>query len=359
MLRSFHAARRLSRAMEAQLGRVARRLATGQVASIEADKLKRIEFSLGASGSKPLLLFEDARGDKYLLKVGDPELMAAEVAAYELRTLGRRPCVPCRTVTVTLDGVGPVLGVLKPFVELEPGRELEPDTRTWTPLQRAVILVDHAWEWFLDNLDTNTSQYGLFGPEGVPVNMDWDRSFCSEAQSELSRFAKYKRTIPNARTFLYADYVEGRVELPFSLLLAEARRIKDLPIPRVRAALERYAQVRFEDPQAREEFAMRVLSRKRRIELEFDRFVRALVAERRGVVGEHTGLKHRLHALAAVAWKAWQLVLHRLTRGPIGALGRSFLRFARGRRHLPPAQPNDLETLPGPTSAQQGPTPAA
>jgi hypothetical protein len=337
MLRTFHAVRRLRRAAESHLHRITRRLASGQVASVEARWLKRLEVTVGEGGSKPQLLFEDPRRERYLLKVGDPELLAAEIAAYELRSLGRRPAVPARLVTVELDGAT-VQGVLKPYLELDGDRELAPDTTTWTPLQRAVLLMDHAWEWFLDNLDTNTSQFALFGPEGVPVNLDWDRSFCSEGHAELSRFTKYKRTIPNARTFLYADYVEGRIELPFSLLHAEARRIRDLPAAKVRAALSRYAEVRFPDPQAREEFVARMLARRRRIELEFQRFVRDLVAERRDFVGARSGLKVRLHALSAVLWKSWQLVLHHLTRGPVGAFCRSVLRFARGRRHLPSAR---------------------
>jgi hypothetical protein len=198
-------------------------------------------------------------------------------------------------------------------------------------------LIEHAWEWFLDNLDTNTSQYALFGAEGVPVNLDWDRSFCTEGHAELTRFVKYKRTIPNARTFLYADYVEGRVQLPFGMLLAEARLIRSLPVPRVRAILERYARTRFPDPQMQEEFIVRMLARKRRIEHEFRRFVRDLIVERRSLLGPEPGVRGRLHAWRVALWKAWQLVLHRISRGPIGSIGRALLRAIRGRRHLPRA----------------------
>lgn len=347
MLRTFHAVRRLRAATESALARASRQLATGQLASIEAAVLRRAEVSL-ASGSKPLIVLEDDRRDRYLLKVAEPALMAAEVLAYELRCLAGRPCVPARIVSVDVDDLGTVTGVLKPWVEFDPNRELGTDTREWTPLQRAVLLTEHAWEWFLDNLDTNTSQYALFPPEGVPVNLDWDRSFCTEGHAELSRFVKYKRTIPNARTFLYADYVAGRIDLPFSLLLSEARLIRNLPTPRVRAALERYAAVRFEDAQAREEFVMHVLARKRRIELEFQRFVRSLVAERSTLAPASPRLTSKLHAASATLWKGWQLVLHRISRGPIGSFGRGLLRFVRGRRHLPPspAAPSESDSLP-------------
>lgn len=337
MLRTFHAARRLRTAAEIGLDRLSRRLAAGQLASIEANSLRRSETLSSESGSKPLFFLENQRGERFLLKIAESDLMAAEVVAYELRALGNRPCVPARTVTMTLEGVGEVRGVLKPYVEFDPAQELAPSTVTWTPLQRAVLLMDHAWEWFLDNLDTNTSQYALLGPQQIPVNLDWDRSYCTEGRTELSRFTKYKRTIPNARTFLYADYVQGLIDLPFSLLLSEARLIRNLPTPAVRAALERYAAARFEDAQAREEFVIRVLSRRRRIEHEFRNFVRSLITERRSIVGR-PGLRATVHAWWAALWNTWQLVLHRVTRGPVGAFGRGVLRFVRGRRNLPHAR---------------------
>ena len=106
--------------------------------------------------------------------------------------------------------------MLKPFIDFNVSAELDADTTQWTVEQRAVMLAEHAWEWFLDNLDTNTSQYALLGPLRLPVNIDWDRAFFSDGRSELSRFAKYKPQLPNARTFLYADYVAGKVKLPVS-----------------------------------------------------------------------------------------------------------------------------------------------
>lgn len=297
--------------------------------------LRRVEASLSGAGSKPLIALQDGRGDPYLFKVGDDDLLAAEVAACELRVLGQRPVVPARLLEVTLEDVGRVTGVLKPFLQFEASRELNSDTKSWTPIQRAVILIEHAWEWFLDNLDTNTGQYALVGTEAIPLNLDWDRSFCTECHGELSRFEKYKHAIPNARTFLYADYVEGRIDLPFPLLLAEARRIRALPVAKVRAALERYATARFQDPQAREAFIARALRRKGRIELDFGQFLGQLVAERRALVGPPSGWRARVRVASALIWKGWQLLLHRLSRGPLGGLGRGALRLVRSRRYLP------------------------
>ncbi|MGC4066806.1 MAG: hypothetical protein QM784_19655 [Polyangiaceae bacterium] len=154
-------------------------------------------------GSKPLLTLIDEDGRKYVLKRGDLPLMAAEQAAYEMRSLGGRPALPARVVSVELSGLGVVEGLVKPYLEFDPNSELQVDTTRWTELQRNVMLAEHAWEWFLDNLDTNTSQYALVGPDAFPVNVDWDRAFASNFSAELSRFAKYKATLPNARTFLF------------------------------------------------------------------------------------------------------------------------------------------------------------
>lgn len=349
MLRTFHAARRLRAAAESSRQQIRRQLCSRQLASIEASLLRRLEFSAGGGGSKPLILLENPKKVRYLLKVADPDLMAAEVAADELRQLGGRPSVPARIFELTLEDLGTITGVLKPYIDFDPSRELLPDTTTWTPLQRAVILSEHAWEWFLDNLDTNTGQYVLFGADGIPVNFDWDRSFCTEGHAELSRFVKYKKTIPSARTFLYADYVEGRIDLPFDLLLAEARHIRALPAARVRAALERYAAVRFEDPQAREEFVVRMLARQRRIDLSFRRFVRELMNERRGLSRQDLGLRGQLWAKSVALWNRWQLLLHYISRGPVGSLGRALLRFLRGRRHLShKPDPSAKQDLPEP-----------
>jgi hypothetical protein len=305
----------------------AHHLATGEVSALVLGEGQPLRL-----GSKPLLQLSDASGRRYVLKIGAPDLMAAEQAAYELRKLGARPCIPARVVRLELPEIGAIEGLLKPFIEFDADAELDTDTRSWTELQRLVILREHAWDWFLDNLDTNTSQYALLGPDLYPVNIDWDRSFSSDAQSQFSRFAKYKRTLPNARTFLYADYVEGRVELAFSVLRTEARRIRRLPASQVRQLVAVYASVRFEGPVDARKLVERVLRRQRRIEDEVTRFIRRIKAERKVIVmHEPKGLRERTRLLAVIVWNHSQVALNMILRGPIGSLGRQILKLARTR----------------------------
>jgi hypothetical protein len=194
------------------------------------------------------------------------------------------------------------------------------------------MVAEHAWEWFLDNLDTNTSQYALLGPLRIPVNIDWDRSFFSDGRSELSRFAKYKPQLPNARTFLYADYVAGRLKLPLWMLANEARRIRRLPARRVREILERYATVRFTEASEREIFVRRLLMRQRGIEREVGHFMRSLWSERRSLQTPPGSAGEWLHRSGLVVWAAWQRVLNAVLRGLPGRAARRLLSVLRGRR---------------------------
>ena len=297
------------------------------------------------TGSKPLVTVVDDKGARYILKLAEPALAYAEQAAYQLRRLGRRPCIPARVVTAEIEGMGRVEGLLKPYLEFDPEVELQTDTSQWSALQRYVLLREHAWEWFLDNLDTNTGQYALLGPEGYPLNIDWDRAFADEGCSELSRFAKYRKTLPNARTFLYADFVEGRGVLPFGLLREEARRIRRLPKREVRRIVAEYAAKRFDSAPEAEQFVRRVLRRQQDIELNVTRFIRSIEAERRDLTGliPHDRAAW-LKVPIAKAWRYWQLFLHLLSRGPIGNLARGVLSLIRGRRarrrHLPEREPS-------------------
>lgn len=309
------------------------------LASVETRVLRATEPDAARAGSKPLVILEDGN-EKFALKLAQPALMAAEEAAHELRSLGRRPSVPSRSVRVEVEEVGTLTGLVKPFLEdFDPEKELSADTLTWTELQRSVILLEHAWEWFLDNLDTNTSQYALLGAHAYPLNIDWDRSFSCEAQGELSRFAKYKRTLPNARTFLYSDYVEGRVGLDFSLLLHECKHITRLPLRRVKEILRAYARQAFpDDPHRARALVARVLWRQRNIEREFRHFIIELRRER----AELTGLppeevSGRIRIFGKHAWNATQPVLNAVLRGPVGSGARKLLSFTRGgwRRSLP------------------------
>src|SRR5688572_11435154 len=206
MLHTFRADERFRKHIDSALDELERELELRQVATIEANALNGRDAEPQHGGSKLSLRLCDAGGQTYLFKQADPALAVAEEVAYGLRRLGGRPGLPAHATDVDLGPRGVLSGVLRPYLELS-DEELDPDTTRWSDEQRAVMLLEHAWEWFLDNMDTNTSQYRLAGPLRIPLNVDWDRAFSSAATSELSRFAKYKATLPNARTFLYDDYV--------------------------------------------------------------------------------------------------------------------------------------------------------
>jgi hypothetical protein len=316
--------------IERALGALLPELKVDQFAADDAIPLRRGDQAETRNGSKPLLTLCSESGACYAFKQCDAPLAAAEEAAYELRRLGRRPAVPARALSIELEGEGTITGLLKPFVDFNVNAELNADTTTWTIEQRAVMLAEHAWEWFLDNLDTNTSQYALFGPLRLPVNIDWDRAFFSDGRSELSRFAKYKPQLPNARTFLYADYVSGKIKLPLWMLANEARRIRRLPPRRVREILARYAAVRFTDPAEREQFIERTLMRQRGIEHEVATFMRSLWSERRSLESPADNLGEWAERKLLLAWAAWQRVLNALLRGPLGKAARRALSAFRG-----------------------------
>ena len=313
---------------------------------LDAKTLRRGDPAAARSGSKPLLTLCSGAGACYAFKQCEGPLAAAEEAAYELRRLGGRPTVPARAMRLELEGEEAITGLIKPFVDFNVGAELEADTTTWTPEQRAVLLADHAWEWFLDNLDTNTSQYALLGPLRLPVNIDWDRSFFSDGRSELSRFAKYKPQLPNARTFLYADYVAGKIKLPLWMLANEARRIRRLPSRRVKQILERYASVRFEDPTEREIFVRRTLMRRHGIEREVGSFMRALWSERRSLTTPPDSLGEWIHRSSLLVWAKWQRVLNAMLRGPLGQAARRALSLTRGLKAKNSAKTEASEGLP-------------
>jgi hypothetical protein len=351
MLHTFRANRHFQAHIEAALLALKEQLDPGHLATVEVQTPNAGEHDVLHGGSKPLIRVKDSQGRSYLFKQAEPALAAAEEAAFQLRRLGGRPGVPARAATVRIGGLD-VPGLLKPYIEFDNQRQLEPDTTTWSVEQRAVMLLEHAWEWFLDNLDTNTSQYALLGPLDLPVNIDWDRSFFSAGQSELSRFAKYRATLPNARTFLYADYVAGKTKLPLWLLSQEARRIRRLPKARVRAILLRYARVRFTDPAEAEHFVARTLMRRHGIEREVAHFMRSLWAERRALEAPPDNVSELVHHQLLLLWANWQLVLNMALRGPIGGLGRRYLSFVRGLR-------GRARAVAGPTVAPVSPAPPA
>jgi hypothetical protein len=319
------------------------------LASVETELLRPLDAAEAErSGSKPLIQLSDPAGRRYVLKLAPPELVAAEVCAYELRTLGGRPSVPVRAVDVALPGGTMASGVLKTFLDFDLEHQLSSDTRSWSELERCVILREHAWDWFLDNLDTNTTQYALLGVEGYPLNIDWDRAFATEARSEFSRFAKYRSTLPNARTFLYADYVEGRVSLNFAFLRQEARLIRKLPSEKVRARVRAYALTRYADDRNQaQQLIERVMERRRRIEREADDFVRGLRAERAVLAGAPPAdLLGKLALVPRFAWNHWQKALDTVGRGPVGSTARKALKAVRARTTLSAAREDDA----GPSS---------
>ncbi len=282
-------------------------------------------------GSKPVYLLQDARQQRYIFKQCERALAAAEQAAYELRRLGGRPVVPAWQHTLQVDGRS-LTGVIKRFIDEAAEPTLTTATAEWTSEQRAVMLLEHAWDWFLDNLDTNTSQYALFGSDRVPVNIDWDRSFATSGHNPMSRFAKYRATLPNAKTFLYADYVDGKFALPLGLLLDEARRIRRLPRKQVERIMRAYAGVRYEDAADQAAFVKTALLRQRRIEKECLRFVRELARERRELAGPARGWSQRLRRTSLHVWSWWQLILERVVRGAVGRTSRGILSWLRARQ---------------------------
>jgi hypothetical protein len=332
--------------LERELDHLVRELTVDNLDTFDAKSLRRDNSAEASGGSKPLITLRSDSGGCYAFKRCEAPLAAAEEAAYQLRRLGRRPAVPARVMSIELEGEGTITGLLKPFVDLSKSTELDSDTTTWTVDQRAVMLAEHAWEWFLDNLDTNTSQYALLGPARLPINIDWDRSFFSDGRSELDRFAKYKPQLPNARTFLYADYVAGKIKLPLWMLANEARRIRRLPQRRMREILASYAEVRFEDAAEREAFMRRMFIRQRSIEREVGHFMRSLWTERRTLLAPADSPGEWIHRKLLVAWAAWQRIMNAVLRGPIGMGARRMLSAFRGwnlkgndgtgKRALPP-----------------------
>jgi hypothetical protein len=288
-------------------------------------------------GTKPLSILHDDENRTYVLKQGEAALLAAEECAWELRQLGARAGVPAVRARVVVDDAERE-GLLKPYIDLQ-GGELTAQTDTWTVLQRAVVLREHAWEHVLENIDTNTTQYALIGPTSVPVNIDWDRAFAADPGDVMSRFLKYRPVLPNARTFLYADYVEGRVDLPLELLAREAHRIRRLPTGEVRAILTRYARVRFPDDEgAAHELVERVIRKKQRVTLTVARFIRDLRRERSRIL-RPTSFAARVERWWKRRWDQWQVILHVVGRGPLGTFGRKTLKLVRGRRLRSPTGP--------------------
>lgn len=329
MIRTFRANRRLRRELERGLASLDQQLPRKRFAAVSDEALCLSERQSDTSASKPVYEYRDDRGNRYLFKLTGPELAAAEVCADRIRRLGGRPSLPVRVAELVIPDGSRRLGVLKPLLHFDATKQLSPETATWTPLQRATILCEHAWEWYLGNLDTNTSQYALLPTatgELLPLNVDWDRSFAVDASRAPTRFDRYRFSLPNAHTFLYADYVEGRIDLHLDLLLDQAQRIRNLPKAALTRALSDYAEVRFqEDREAQTDWLEQQLDRKRDAPKLFLQFVRYLVEERL----ENEQGEPRVRAWAW-SFRQSQHLLHHLVRGPVGSGARRVLRAVRG-----------------------------
>lgn len=343
MQRVFRSGLDLSTTIERENRGLWLRLAAGRGATPEAATLREVNHEPN-SGSKPLLTLESPSNERFVFKLAAPELLAAEVAAFELKNLAGRPCIPAKLMELNLPERGAVKGLLKPFVEWDAASELSTDTRQWTVLQRHVMLMEHAWEWFLDNLDSNAGQFALLGDKAFPLNIDWDRAFAQDGVSELSRFAKYRGTLPSARTFLYTDYVEGRIDLSLNLMLREARLIRELPRAGVVKSVQAYAEVRYSDANERMQFVTAVLARQVGVERAFRNFAKALLAERatfrkaRDPRGIALSVSERLRFQQSVIWNATQPVLHDISHGFAGRAARQLLKRLRGMDAQAPAE---------------------
>jgi hypothetical protein len=317
---------RIKRATE----RLIAELGACDIATVEATALAAMPDEEPRSGSKPLAFLCDPAGGRWLFKATARELAAAEQSAFELRRLGHRPSVAARALELELPELGRVTGVLKPFIRFDLADELPANSSLWTELQRGVMLREHAWEWLLDDLDANRGQYALLGPERYPVKLDWDRAFSSRVPGPPSRFDKYKPMLPNARSFLYADWMERRVELELGLLTAEARHIAAIPGERVRRILQQHAERCEMSPEQARSFVAEVMLRHARAPRAFDRFISQLRHERDALSPDQAaGLAMILRAGGVRAWRWWQLLLDGVFRGPLGDVARGALRSWR------------------------------
>ena len=289
------------------------------------------------AGTRPCAVLRDAQGRRYIFKAAEPRLVAGEVFAFGVRRLAHRPAVPTIALTYDLPGVGPSDGMLQPLLEREDGK-LDADANEWSPLQREAMLRDHPWEWLLANLDTHADQYVFIGPQKYPLNIDWDHSLFDLHITELDRFTKRSPAIAPVRNALYDAYVHRRVNLDFSGMRREVRRIARLDNRSLEPLLAEYTAL-MEMP-AEEAKALReqFLSRKRRLPRTFDRLVAELQVERRALRGPAAkSPRMLLRRVAHALQDGWQRLvityLHDHVLAPFFRLYRRVLAFTlRGHR---------------------------
>jgi hypothetical protein len=264
-----------------------------------------------AAGSRPACVLVDREGRRYFFKAAERAHVAAEIFAFEVRRLGRRPAIPTAARTLELPGIGRQEGMLQPMIP-HAGQRLPLDPRAWTALQREIMLREHPWEWLLANLDTHVDQYVLYGPEQIPLNVDWDHALEDLEVVDLDRFTKRHIAVAPIRNALYDAYVSGDVELNLTGLRREARRVARLDDGELEVFFRQWA-ASCQLSHDRTERAWRVFSfRKRNILRTFRQLIDSLRREHaiRTSPDHSLPLGEQASLLARDAWQ--RLVIERL-----------------------------------------------
>lgn len=276
------------------------------LASMEA--LEKVAFveddaERPAAGSRPAGIVKASDGTRYFFKSAPPEDVAAEIFAYRVRTLGKRPVVATAARSTELGAVGQVHGMLQPLLS-HAGERLPARISDWSAVQCEGLLREHPWEWLLGNLDTHVDQYVLYGPAKLPLNIDWDHALLDLDVGSLDRFTKRSPAVAPIRNALYDAFVSGVVDLDFTGMRRQVRRIARLDDALLRRFLGEWARTRGPDasvdPTRVSDLFIR---RKRRIGKVFASFLRSLLRERRLRRAGIVPLPERLRTTALDAWQ--------------------------------------------------------
>jgi hypothetical protein len=301
---------------------------------LERISLHPLDDAGPAAGSRPQTILRDETGRRYFFKLAPPELVAAELFAHRVRKLGSCLHVPTARRMLELPGLGHTTGMLQP--EIPVVAALEPDTASWSKLQREAMLQEHPWEWLLANLDTHVDQYVLVGERRLPINIDWDHALVDLEQTQLTRFNRRSTTIAPIRNLLYSEYVLGRVQLDFMGMQLQARKAAELPNAALIHLLEVYAEELGLPDDARLELQDQLLLRKSTLVADFDALIESLRHEREDNLGIARTPRSRFARMLAHAQDAWQrfaiLVLHGYVLRPILRGYRALLRALARRQ---------------------------
>ena len=268
--------------------------------------LSEDEAERPTAGSRPACIVKASDGSRYFFKSAPSEHVAAEVLAYRMRTLGKRPILATAARSLTLPSLGPVKidGMLQPLLS-HAGERLSTRPTDWSPEQCEVMLREHPWEWLLGNLDTHIDQYVLYGDERLPFNIDWDHALLDLDVETLDRFTKRSPAVAPIRNALYDAFTAGIVGLDFSGMRREVRRIARLDDAQLRRFMTEWESTRGANAEPKD--ATRVIEsffrRKRRIGKVFGRFVRSLVRERRHRRAGVVALPDRVRTAVLDSWQ--------------------------------------------------------